>query len=102
MPATALFVLIGAEPHTAWLPREACRDDWGYLLTGRDLHEGAWPLERPPLPLETSVPGVFAVGDVRAGSTKRVASAVGEGSVVIQQVHQVLAARVAEPAAPGS
>ena len=70
-------------------PPEISRDDWGYLLTGPELPAGSWPLERPPLMLETSVPGVFAVGDARNGSTKRVASAVGEGSVVIEQVHQL-------------
>jgi thioredoxin reductase (NADPH) len=92
LPAAALFVLIGAEPHTSWLPAAIHRDEWGYLLTGGDVPAGSWPLDRPPLMLETSLPGVFAVGDVRSGSTKRVASAVGEGSVVIEQVHQLLAA----------
>jgi thioredoxin reductase (NADPH) len=91
VPAAALFLMIGAQPHTEWLPETICRDERGYLLTGSDLHEGDWPLERPPLMLETSLPGVFAVGDARHGSTKRVASAVGEGSVVIEQVHQLLA-----------
>jgi thioredoxin reductase (NADPH) len=90
VPAAALFIQIGAEPYTAWLPPEIRRDAWGYLLTGRDLPVGSWPLERPPLMLETSLPGVFAVGDAREGSTKRVASAVGEGSVVIEQAHQLL------------
>jgi thioredoxin reductase (NADPH) len=93
--AAGLFILIGAEPHTDWLPDEIERDDWGYLLTGSELvREGrigeAWPLERAPLSLETSTPRVFAVGDVRRGSTKRVASAVGEGSVVVEQLHQLL------------
>jgi thioredoxin reductase (NADPH) len=92
VPAAALFILIGAEPRTAWLPPDVRYNDRGYLLTGPDLPADAWPLERPPLPLETSGPGVFAVGDVRCGSTKRVASAVGEGSAVIQQVHELLAA----------
>jgi thioredoxin reductase (NADPH) len=90
VPAAALFVLIGAEPHTSWLPAAVHRNKWGYLLSGRDLPEGSWPLARPPLMLETSLPGVFAVGDARNGSTKRVASAVGEGSVVIEQVHQLV------------
>ena len=90
VPAAALFILIGARPHTDWLPDTVCRDDWGYLLSGSDLPAGCWPLRRPPLMLETSLPGVFAVGDARNGSTKRVASAVGEGSVVIEQVHQVI------------
>jgi thioredoxin reductase (NADPH) len=93
--AAGLFILIGAEPHTDWLPDEIERDDWGYLLTGSELvRDGrireAWPLERAPLILETSTPRVFAVGDVRRGSTKRVASAVGEGSVVVEQLHQLL------------
>jgi thioredoxin reductase (NADPH) len=90
LPAAGLFVLIGAEPFTAWLPDRLGRDRWGYLLTGADARE-TWPLERAPLPLETTMPGVFAVGDVRHGSVKRVASAVGEGSMCIHQVHQYLA-----------
>lgn len=93
--AGGLFVLIGADPHTAWLPAEIERDRWGYVLTGSDLlREGTlpetWPLQRPPLILETSMPRVFAVGDVRQGSTKRVASAVGEGSIVVEQLHRLL------------
>jgi thioredoxin reductase (NADPH) len=91
VPAASLFVLIGAEPHTSWLPADVRRDSWGYVLTGPDLPAGSWRLARPPLMLETSLPGVFAVGDARNGSTKRVASAVGEGSVVIEQVHQLVA-----------
>ena len=71
------------------------------MLCGPDLPAGSWPLERPPLMLETSVPGVFAVGDVRNGSTKRVASAVGDGSVVIEQVHHLRSA-VEQLAATGS
>ena len=90
LPATGLFVLIGAEPFTDWLPGGLGRDRWGYLLTGPDAGP-SWPLERAPLPLETTMPGVFAVGDVRHGSVKRVASAVGEGSMCIHQVHQYLA-----------
>jgi thioredoxin reductase (NADPH) len=90
LPAAGLFVLIGAEPFTGWLPATIGRDRWGYVRTGADAG-GSWPLERAPLPLETTVPGVFAVGDVRHGSVKRVASAVGEGSVCIHQVHQYLA-----------
>jgi len=90
LPAAGLFVLIGAEPFTGWLPETLGRDPWGYLLTGADAGE-LWPLERPPLPLETTLPGVFAAGDVRHGSVKRVASAVGEGSMCIHQVHQYLA-----------
>jgi thioredoxin reductase (NADPH) len=94
--AAALFVLIGAQPHTDWLPAALARDPGGYLLTGDDLlrdgHPPAgWPLGRRPLPLETSVPGVFAAGDVRYGSTKRVATAVGEGAAAIRSVHRYLA-----------
>jgi thioredoxin reductase (NADPH) len=90
--AAALFVMIGAIPHTAWLPDDVVRDQHGFILTGRDLpgKDGAETGQPVPLPLETSVPGVFAAGDVRAGSVKRVASAVGEGSVAIPQVHQHL------------
>jgi thioredoxin reductase (NADPH) len=90
LPAVGLFVLIGAEPFTDWLPEVLGRDRWGYVLTGADASV-SWPLERPPFPLETTMPGVFAVGDVRHGSVKRVASAVGEGSVCIHQVHHYLA-----------
>ena len=100
VPAAALFLMIGAQPHTEWLPETICRDERGYLLTGSDLPEGDWPLERPQLMLETSMPGVFAVGDARHGSTKRVASAVGEGSVVIEQVHQLLAQAARPQPAP--
>ncbi|HEX5525370.1 MAG TPA: FAD-dependent oxidoreductase [Pedococcus sp.] len=93
VPADGLFVMIGAEPHTGWLPEEVQRDDHGFVLTGSDAASaGAWPLERAPLPYETSLPGFFAVGDVRHGSVKRVASAVGEGSVVVSQLHQYLSA----------
>ena len=95
VPASALFILIGAEPHTDWLPESIRRDRWGFVLTGTDLladgrPPAGWPLERPPMPLETSLPGVFAVGDVRHGSTKRVASAVGEGSIAIRLIHEYL------------
>jgi thioredoxin reductase (NADPH) len=92
--AGALFLLIGAQPHTSWLPDAIVRDAAGFVLTGGDLareRPDAWAAERAPCAYETSVPGIFAVGDVRARSVKRVASAVGEGSVVIQQVTQYLA-----------
>ena len=91
MPADGLFVMIGAEPHTSWLPSEVVRDRWGFVVTGADLRDGDhWSLDRPPCAHETSVPGLFAVGDVRGGNIKRVASAVGEGSVAVAFVHQVL------------
>jgi len=91
IPATALFVMIGAEARTDWLGQSIRRDDHGFVLTGRDLPPDAWATDRPPLPFETSMPGVFAVGDVRHGSIKRVAEAVGEGSVAVGSVHQHLA-----------
>ncbi|MGZ4473591.1 MAG: FAD-dependent oxidoreductase [Nocardioidaceae bacterium] len=88
-----LFVMIGAQPRTEWLPEQVRRDRHGFVLAGADAGACAdWPLERRPHPYETTVPGLFAVGDVRSGSVKRVASAVGEGSVVVSQVHQVLTA----------
>jgi thioredoxin reductase (NADPH) len=97
VPAAALFVMIGAEPRTSWLPGSIERDDEGFIRTGRDLHRAGelpagWPLKRPPLLLETSVPGVCAAGDVRHRSVKRVASAVGEGATAIQLVHEHLRA----------
>jgi thioredoxin reductase (NADPH) len=89
-PAAAVFVMIGAEPRTQWL-RDLIRvNDRGFILTGPDVPQGAWPLPRPPLPFETGLPGVFAAGDVRYGSVKRVAGAVGEGSVAVGSVHQYL------------
>ncbi len=95
VPAAAVFVLIGAEPRTEWLRDVVQRDDRGFILTDRDVPQAAWPAGRPPLPFETSLPGVFAVGDVRHGSVKRVAGAVGEGSVAVGSVHQYLAEPVA-------
>jgi thioredoxin reductase (NADPH) len=97
----ALFVMIGATPHTSWLPGDIARDRHGFIMTGRDLpgEKLAGPGEPIPLPLETSLPGVFAAGDVRSGSVKRVASAVGEGSVVVPQVHQHLQRRAVGQAA---
>jgi thioredoxin reductase (NADPH) len=93
-PAAAVFVMIGAEPKSGWLAGTLKRDDQGFLLTGHDLAGGVrppdWPLPRPPLHLETSMPGVFAAGDVTHGSTKRVASAVGAGATAIQLVHAYL------------
>jgi thioredoxin reductase (NADPH) len=100
--AGGLFILIGADPHTDWLPAEIERDRWGYVLTGSDLlRDGTlpvgWPLERPPMILETSMPRVFGVGDAREGSTKRVAAGVGEGSVVVEQIHRLLESEGAMP-----
>jgi thioredoxin reductase (NADPH) len=93
--ATALFIFIGAEPRTGWLDGTVQRDSKGFILTGSDLMKdgkppNGWPAGRDPYLLETSVPGVFAAGDVRCGSAKRVASGVGEGSVAVQFVHQYL------------
>jgi thioredoxin reductase (NADPH) len=93
--ATWLFVFIGAAPCTDWLGKEVLRDENGFVLTGPDLltdgHLPAdWPLERHPYFLETSVPGVFAAGDVRGQSVKRVASAVGEGAMAVTLVHRYL------------
>jgi thioredoxin reductase (NADPH) len=90
VPADALFVLIGARPRTEWLPNELARDRKGFLLTGADI-AGGWPLQRPPYQMETSVPRIFAAGDVRSGSVKRVAAAVGEGATAVQAVHRALA-----------
>jgi thioredoxin reductase (NADPH) len=95
LPASGLFIMIGAQPLTDWLPAEIERDDDGYLRTGVDLvHKrtvvGGWPLARAPLTHETSLPGVFAIGDVRHGSTKRVASGAGEGSVVVAELHRLI------------
>jgi thioredoxin reductase (NADPH) len=96
LPATSLFVFIGAAPRTEWLDGYVERDDRGFILTGQDLirqgkRPNGWSVDRDPYLLETSVPGVFAVGDVRHGSVKRVASGVGEGSIAIQFVHAHLA-----------
>ena len=94
-PIRHVFVMAGASPKTEWLSGCLSLDKKGFVLTGRDLASEtspiAWPLSRPPQMLETSVPGVFVVGDARSGNVKRVASAVGEGSIVVHMVHQVLA-----------
>jgi thioredoxin reductase (NADPH) len=95
LPTAAVFILIGAEPHTGWLAGAVERDNRGFVITGRDLLRDrkpspAWPLDRPPMHLETSLPGVFAAGDIRHGSIKRVASAVGEGATAVQLVGQYL------------
>ncbi len=96
VPAGFLFIFIGAAPRTDWLGTHIARDEKGFLLTGPDLseetHLQGWPLERKPYLLETNVPGIFASGDVRSGSVKRVASAVGEGSVSVHFIHQFIGA----------
>lgn len=94
--ADAIFVYIGTRPQSDWLPSDVLRDGKGFILTGRDLmaaqaYQRAWKESRDPLPLETSVPGVFAAGDVRAGAMNRVASAVGEGSMMVRLAHEYLA-----------
>jgi thioredoxin reductase (NADPH) len=96
VPASMLFIFIGAAPVTAWLPPNILRDEKGFILAGPDLRKDGklpevWTEKRDPFLLETSVPGVFVAGDVRAGSVKRVASAVGEGSIAVQFMHQYLA-----------
>ena len=94
VPIDAVFIFIGADAATGWLPDDIICDERGYVCTGRDvvdLMPDSWPLERDPYLLETSVPGIFAAGDVRHGSIKRVASGVGEGSIAIALVHEHLA-----------
>jgi len=93
--ASSMFIFIGALPRTDWLGDLVERDERGFLLTGPDLirdgkHPKGWALDRDPFLLETNIPGIFAVGDVRHGSVKRVASGVGEGSVAVQFIHQYL------------
>jgi thioredoxin reductase (NADPH) len=93
--ADALFVFIGQAPRTGWLDGVVRRDERGFVLTGIDLGTAPpdWPLEVPPLPLETSVPGVFAAGDVRRGAGMRIAAAVGEGAMAVRFAHTRLGAR---------
>ncbi|MEE8121330.1 MAG: NAD(P)/FAD-dependent oxidoreductase, partial [Anaerolineales bacterium] len=94
-PAAALFIFIGAQPHTDLVDEVVERNNAGFILTGSDLLKSnggrkMWPLKRDPFLLETSVPGIFAAGDVRQGAVRRVASAVGEGAIAISFVHQYL------------
>jgi thioredoxin reductase (NADPH) len=102
-PASSVFAFIGADAQTGWLPASMIRDEDGYICTGRDVmdlvagKQGSWPLGRDPFLLETNEPGIFAAGDVRHGSIKRVASGVGEGSMAIAFVHQFLASQAARP-----
>jgi thioredoxin reductase (NADPH) len=92
---SAVFVFIGADPGGSWLPESVARDTLGYVLTGVDaIKSGRWPLtNREPCPLETTVPGILAAGDIRAGSTKRVGFAVGDGSLAVTCVHKLTAIR---------
>jgi thioredoxin reductase (NADPH) len=88
--AGGLFLLLGASPHADWLPSEVAVDDHGFVLTGRDIPRERWIDDNPPTNLATTVPGVFAVGDVRSGSIKRVAASAGEGASVVPLVHEWL------------
>ena len=90
LEADACFVFIGASPRTDWLEGVLARDERGFILAGRDAQADGWPLQREPYVLETTVPGVFVAGDVRARSIKRVASAVGEGSMAVSLIHEYL------------
>ncbi|HEX3868994.1 MAG TPA: NAD(P)/FAD-dependent oxidoreductase, partial [Pirellulales bacterium] len=92
IPCSAVFVFIGAEPAAEWLPPEIARDDKGFLLTGTEVvRSGLWTrIDRDPCPLETTLPGVLAAGDIRSGSTKRVGFAVGDGSLAVTCAHRLL------------
>ncbi len=91
VPLDGLYLLLGAQADTSWFPEELQRDQHGFICTGADVEESRWPEGRPPVPLATSLPGVFAVGDLRAGSMKRVASASGEGAAAVPLIHAYLA-----------
>ena len=93
LDCSALFVFIGAQPRTGWLPPSVAVDPKGFIVTGADAaHSGHWPLkDREPCPLETTVPGILAAGDIRAGSTKRVGFAVGDGSLAVTCAHRLRA-----------
>jgi thioredoxin reductase (NADPH) len=92
-PADAVFIFIGATPHTDWLQGRLICDNGGFVVSGRDLASGPadWPLDRDPYVLESCMPGVFVAGDVRHGSNRRVASAIGDGSMAVQLIHRYLA-----------
>jgi thioredoxin reductase (NADPH) len=93
LATSGLFVMIGAHPRTDWLPESVGRDEFGFVLAGSDAAaSNLWSMDRAPQPFETTVPGLFVVGDARCGSVKRIASAVGEGSVVVSQVYRHLKA----------
>ena len=96
----AAFVFIGAAPRTDWLEGVVARDERGFILAGADAKAAGWPLKRDPFLLETTVPGVFVAGDVRARSIKRVASAVGEGSMAVSLIHEYLRRMTRRRAAP--
>ena len=107
VPAQGLFVFIGATPDTGWLGQAVRRDDQGFIYSGKDLRDdpvamAEWQLERRPFDLETSMPGVFVAGDVRHGSVKRLAAAVGEGAEAVHYVHQYLKEPRALEAAAGA
>jgi thioredoxin reductase (NADPH) len=100
--AEAMFIFIGAHPHTEWLPDDIARDRWGFIVTGSDVPKDALGPAFEPLLLETSVPGIFAVGDVRHGSLKRCAAAVAEGSTAIRLVHEHLERQTSAPSLSAS
>jgi thioredoxin reductase (NADPH) len=95
LPISAAFVFIGSDPGSSWLPETLVRDELGYIVTGIDaFRSGHWPLpDREPCPLETTIPRILAAGDIRAGSTKRVGFAVGDGSLAVTCVHKLTAIR---------